>query len=417
MKKYAFIAGAIASLILSLSVTSCDDADEGLQYTETPFPVGTAKWRSDVTVDDKVVISNLINNMVKVEACQFYMGVQGKTNKRDNYFASSSFSRDTVKLLKSTNLAYHVPAATYYNDTTYTEKDKSLWANPEEPEYTMTVTRKSRIDTAWFAAGAFNFLDTLKLKKDTIPFTTVYRYNAYWVGPVTTVTMPDYYIGKFEITQREWNAVMHRAPSGKFYLNAQNPIPESAYAPWYDEFGKGDNVAAYNIWYQDAVAFCDTLSALTGLQFRLPTEAEWECAARGGKYCRGYKYAGADDYEESGWVRSNSFAEVKGGKNYGVHAGGEKLPNELGIYDMVGNVSEWVSNCYYRYSALDANNPQGVQPLNDGKDTLIMRGGSWMQQSSIYYCPSVRKWSVMESYETEESKQSAFVNCGFRIAL
>ena len=271
MKKYAFIAGAIASLILSLSVTSCDDADEGLQYTETPFPVGTAKWRSDVTVDDKAVISNLINNMVKVEACQFYMGVQGKTNKRDNYFASSSFSRDTVKLLKSTNLAYHVPAATYYNDTTYTEKDKSLWANPEEPEYTMTVTRKSRIDTAWFAAGAFNFLDTLKLKKDTIPFTTVYRYNAYWVGPVTTVTMPDYYIGKFEITQREWNAVMHRAPSGKFYLNAQNPIPESAHAPWYEEFGKGDNVAAYNIWYQDAVAFCDTLSALTGLKFRLPT--------------------------------------------------------------------------------------------------------------------------------------------------
>ena len=399
MKKYAFIAGAIfASLALSISVTSCDDADEGIQYTETPFPVGTAVWRSDVSTEDRAVITNLINNMVKVEACQFYMGVQGKTNKRDNYFVSSSFSRDTVFIHKSLQKAYHLPARVSYYDE-------------------VEQKNKFRVDTAWFAAGAFNFLDTLKLKRDTIPFTTVYRYNAYWVGPVTTVTMPDYYIGKFEITQREWNAVMHRAPSGKFYLNAQNPIPESAYAPWYDEFGKGDNVAAYNIWYQDAVAFCDTLSAKTGLKFRLPTEAEWECAARGGKYCHGYKYPGSDEYEESGWVRSNSFAEGMGGKNYGVHEGGEKLPNELGIYDMVGNVSEWVANCYYRYSALDANNPQGVKPLNDGKDTLIMRGGSWMQQSSIYYCPSVRKWSIMDSYESEESKQSAFVNCGFRIAL
>ncbi|MBP5346543.1 MAG: SUMF1/EgtB/PvdO family nonheme iron enzyme [Bacteroidales bacterium] len=417
MKKYAFIAGAIAFLALSITVTSCDDAAEGIQYTETPFPVGTAVWRNDVSSEDRAVITNLINNMVKVDACKFYMGVQAKSSKRDNYFVSANFSRDTVWLQESTQKAYHLPAAVYYNDTTYVEKSQSQWADPAVPEYSMVVTRKSRIDTAWFAPGSFNFVDTLKLKRDTLRYATIYRYNAYWVGPVVTVTMPDYYIGKFEITQREWEAVMHRKPTGNFYLNAQNPIPDSKKSAWYDEFGKGDNIAAYNIWYEDAVAFCDTLSKLTGLRFRLPTEAEWECAARGGKYSHGYKYPGSDEYAECGWVRSNSFNEGMGGKHYGVHAGGEKLPNELGIYDMVGNVSEWVSNCYYRYSMLDANNPQGVQPLNNGQDTLIMRGGSWMQSNSIYYCPSVRKWSVWSTYETEESKQSAFVNCGFRIAL
>ncbi|MBP5764579.1 MAG: SUMF1/EgtB/PvdO family nonheme iron enzyme, partial [Bacteroidales bacterium] len=188
-------------------------------------------------------------------------------------------------------------------------------------------------------------------------------------------------------------------------------------APWYEEIGLGDNIAAYNIWYQDALDFCDSLKAKTGLNFRLPTEAEWECAARGGKYSRGYRYAGSDSFTEAGWAYSNSCAQKIGNEDYGIHAGGEKLANELGLYDMCGNVSEWVANAYYRYGVLDSINPQGKTPLLDGKDTLILRGGSWMQSKYADFSVANRKYAIMSSYSDEISKQSAFVNCGFRISI
>ncbi|MCR5395004.1 MAG: formylglycine-generating enzyme family protein [Bacteroidales bacterium] len=413
MKNIRCLAGALLLLTTLYTAVSCDDAPLGVCYEETVFPVGTAKWRSDVSADDQAVISNLINNMVQVEPCVFHMGVQGKTYKRYNYYSGTGFGRDTIWHDKvDDSRAYHVRYNVVYTDSAQTR------------------TRVRR-DTAWLEAGAFHFLDTLKQKTDTTAFAVVYKYGGYWVGPVTEISMPEYYIGKFEITQREWTAVMHKAPRGHFYIYAQEPVKVDS--AWYSPFGLGDNVAAYNIWYQDAVEFCDSLSALTGLQFRLPTEAEWECAARGGKYSRGYKYAGSDDYEEAGWVRSNSAVNGMYGENYGVHCGGEKVANELGLYDMTGNVSEWVSNCYYHYSALDTICPTGTQPTSSiqdaaSTDTLIMRGGSWMQQLTVYYNPSVRKHCIMNSYQvetdgvldegrTEESLQSAFVNCGFRICI
>ena len=379
MKKLNLISGAIALLLASGLASSCDDADEGIRYSKTVFPVGEAVWRSDVSSADREVITNLINNMVRVEACQFYMGAQGKSTKRANYFSSFT-SRDTLWLDRT-------------NNTTYWRDLKSA-------------------DTIWYNVADYHFLDSVKTKKDTTLYATIYRNGFAWVGPVTEISMPEYYIGKFEITQGEWEAVMHQNPTGHYSI-IEGKDPE----PWYDEIGKGDDIAAYNIWYDDALAFCDTLRAKTGLNFRLPTEAEWECAARGGRYCHGYRYPGSDSYSDAGWVYSNSAANKLGYDDYGVHAGGEKLANELGLYDMCGNVSEWVSNAYYHYGATDSINPAGKAVLHDGQDTLVLRGGSWMQKKYADFCSANRKCCIMSSYSSEESLQSAFVNCGFRLCI
>lgn len=369
---------AVGAMLLA---ASCEEADEGLQFENEEFPVGTVTWSSDVTAAEKEVISNLLNNMVKVEACDFYMGAQSKYYARANYFSNYS-NRDTIWYDKEANKAYSRVLKT--------------------------------ADTTWYNPASFQFLDSLTTKKTKSYYTTISRMPAnYWVGPVVQVTMPEYYIGKYEITQAEWMAVMRKEPTGKYSI-----VPDlSGTASWQAEIGKGNDFPAYNVWYSDAVAFCEALSAKTGLNFRLPTEAEWECAARGGKYCRGYKYVGSDSYSECGWVYYNSAKNKIGNEDYGIHVGGELTANELGICDMCGNVSEWVGNAYYKYSWTDRNNPKGKAIKNDGTDTLIVRGGSWMQQLATDFGPSSRKHVVVASYPTEESKQSAFVNCGLRVVM
>ncbi len=240
--------------------------------------------------------------------------------------------------------------------------------------------------------------------------------TATWVGPVITVSMSDYYIGRYEVTQGEWKAVMGNVlPTGRYCK-----IPEvERNAAWYKETGLGDTIAAYNISYDDAVAFCEALNAKTGLHFHLPTEAQWECAARGGRYCRGYRYIGSDDYTETSWCYSNACAQGVTGSNYGVHEGGQLKANELGLCDMSGNVAEWVQNSYYKYSAADTINPplKNETALAGLGDTLILRGGTWTQQKSQYYCPANRRKFIRSSYTSEESLHSAIAYCGFRLAL
>jgi len=378
MNKLSFISGVIALVLLPSIVASCDDAEEGIRYNRTVFPVGEAVWRSDVSAEDRAVITNLINKMTKVEKCQFYMGAQSKTSQRANFFSSIT-----------------------YRDSIWTRNNKAFWRD-----------LKSK-DTIWYNVNDFSFIDTVKTKYDTVRYANVYKNGAAWVGPVIEVSMPDYYIGRFEVTQGEWMAVMHKEPTGHFSIL----VDAEFNASWYEEFGKGDDIAAYNIWYQDAVDFCDSLKAKTGLNFRLPTEAEWECAARGGMYSHGYKFIGSDEWDEAGWIYSNTAANKLGEEDYGVHKGGEKIANELGIYDMGGNVSEWVANCYYRYGRTDSINPQGKAPSFNDQDTLVLRGGSWMQKKYADFCAGNRKLCIMGSYASEESRQSAFFNCGFRLCI
>ena len=161
--------------------------------------------------------------------------------------------------------------------------------------------------------------------------------------PVHSVTLSGYYIGKCEVTQELWEAVMGSNPST--FKGAQNPV---------------DDVS----WY-DCQEFVSILNSLTGRTFRLPTEAEWEYAARGGNQSSHYKYSGSDNIDDVAWYYNNSGSST--------HAVGTRTANELGIYDMSGNVWEWCSDWYGGYSAGAQTNPQG--PSSDS--CRVLRGGSW----------------------------------------
>ena len=192
--------------------------------------------------------------------------------------------------------------------------------------------------------------------------------------PVHRVTLSGYYIGMYEVTQELWEAVMGSNPS--YFKGAQNPVEK--------------------VSWNDCQEFISRLNRLTGRTFRLPTEAEWEYAARGGNQSSHYKYSGSGNIGNVAWYWDNS-------GYYGTHAVGTKSPNELGIYDMSGNVREWCSDRYGDYSAGAQTNPQG--PSSGYR--YVLRGGSWGRLAS--YC----RVSCRSSYDPNFSSRSH----GLRLVL
>lgn len=163
--------------------------------------------------------------------------------------------------------------------------------------------------------------------------------------PAPKVSLSDYYIGETEVTQALWKAVMGKNPS---------------------DFGGDDLPVGYVSW-DDCQKFIKKLNSLTGKNFRLPTEAEWEFAACGGNKSRGYKYSGSNNIDDVAWYGGNS-----GDKTHPVKS---KQANELGIYDMSGNVEEWCSDWYGFYDRIVQTNPIG--PFMG--EFRVIRGGNWKE--------------------------------------
>ena len=175
--------------------------------------------------------------------------------------------------------------------------------------------------------------------------------------PTHQVTLKTFKIAKTETTVAQW----------KTFCNATGrSMPETPSWGWIDSH------PIVNVNHSDAMAYCDWLAEKTDANYRLPTEAEWEYAARGGKGSKGTKYSGGRSLDNAGWYGDNSGSKT--------HSVATKNPNELGVYDMSGNVWEWCKDWYADYSATAQTNPKGVA---SGSNRLV-RGGSWAYSAS--YC-------------------------------
>ena len=193
-------------------------------------------------------------------------------------------------------------------------------------------------------------------------------------SPAHKVTLSDYSIGKYEITQAQWRAVMGNNPS---------------------TFSGCDDCPVENISWQDASAFCKQLSRLTGKKYSLPTEAQWEYAARGGSKGKRQMYAGSDKIAEVSWYSANADKRT--------HEVGTKKPNELGIYDLSGNVWEWCSDWYGGYTSAEQTNPQGASD----RTTRVLRGGGWRDDAQN--CRTAFRGNSAPTFNNS--------NIGFRVVL
>jgi formylglycine-generating enzyme required for sulfatase activity len=169
-----------------------------------------------------------------------------------------------------------------------------------------------------------------------------------WEYPVHKVTVTNFKIAKYEVTQKQWLSIMGSNPS----------------------HFKGDDLPVENVTWLEVQEFISKLNELTGKNYRLPTEKEWEYAARGGKKSKNYKYSGSNKLNEVAWYAGNNDGTT--------HPVGTKKSNELGIYDMSGNVAEWCSDVYENYFGSTIDEPEQEHIFR------VLRGAKW--DSEAQFC-------------------------------
>ncbi len=198
------------------------------------------------------------------------------------------------------------------------------------------------------------------------------------------VTLDSYYIGAFEVTQGQWERVMGTSVSQQMGKAGGTALK-----------GTGSDYPMYYVSWEEAQAFCQELSRKTGKTYCLPTEAQWEYAARGGNKNEGTKYSGSWSIDAVAWYDGNSGSST--------HPVGTKRPNALGIYDMSGNVWEWCSDWYGDYRTYDTQNPTGAS----SGSRRVLRGGSWSYSAG----------GCRVSFRDNYSPGGRFFNSGFRVVL
>ena len=299
-----------------------DVAFDALSAIQGNLSVNFKPFGSDVYVDGvKVGQSPRVFNGVLVGNHNVEIRKQGYVTSRQTVTISEGQTASISGSLTSTA------------STSSTNALSSNSSSPSGNTITFPVKNGINIEMVKVEAGSFNMGATSEMEN---PFEDE--------KPVHRVTLTnDYYIGKYEVTQALWKTVMGNKPS-RF---------------------KGDALPVEQVSWNDCQKFITKLNKLTGKNFRLPTEAEWEYAARGGKKSRGYQYSGSNTLGDVAWYYDNSGIKT--------HAVGTKQPNELGIYDMTGNVFEWCQDWRDSYSSSPLVNPMGAASGSN----RVRRGGSW----------------------------------------
>lgn len=250
-----------------------------------------------------------------------------------------------------------IPEGTQTGDLLYQQEDSLLVLSPGRGGTSLAVSAEGTL--AWLdpSVAASAVLDVEAQMTWVAGGTFTRGCTAEQVGdcdtdesPTQLVTIGDYYIGQYEVTQALWEAVMGSNPSA---------------------FSGCPDCPVEQVSWQEIQQFLGKLNALTGLNYRLPTEAEWEYAARGGQSAAGLPYAGSDDAVQVAWYAANA--------GDSTHVVGQKAPNVLGLYDMSGNVYEWcldwLAEDYSGVTIMD--NPNGVET----GFTRVRRGGSWKTEA------------------------------------
>lgn len=231
----------------------------------------------------------------------------------------------------------------------------------------------NRYEMVYVSGGSFNMGMTWDQKPDPQEKIDV---------PVHRVTLSSYYIGQTEVTQALWQAVMGNNPS--YFRGAKRPVEQ--------------------VNWKECQTFISRLNSMTGRNFCLPTEAQWEFAARGGNNSFHYKYSGSDNIENVAVYQANSLDRGNSSPDFGTHNVASRQPNELGIYDMSGNVGEWCSDMYGYLDKSPQTNPTGVK---NGGSFRVWRGGCWQDRAG--YCRSAKR--IYNTYGRRN------YGVGFRLAL
>jgi len=206
----------------------------------------------------------------------------------------------------------------------------------------VTVIQPIEPEMIWVEGGTFTMgcIDSTYCSNDELP-----KHE---------VTLSGFYISKYMVTQKEWKAAM-----GSVFGDLQ-----------------GDDNPAWMMNWDEVQEYIKRLNAHTGKNYRLPTEAEWEYAARGGNKSHGYIFSGSNNIDEVAWWFGNYTQSAP------LHPVGLKKPNELGIYDMSGNMWEWCSDYWGKYTDAPQTNPTG--PATNANGTRVMRGGAFYTSYHIH---------------------------------
>ncbi len=273
-------------------------------------------------------------------------------------------------------------------------------------DMTIDLGEGSQLELVKIPAGSFSMGEAAKNKK--------YRHPG--VRGQREVIKESFYMGIYEVTQAQWKAVMGTDIEK---ISGSGPL-----------CGVGDDFPMYHLTWADAMGFCDQLNksgkAPEGFKFSLPTDLQWEYAARGSSKGKAYSYAGSDDAESVGWFAADS--------DVSVHPVGGKKPNRLGLFDMSGNVAEICLDYYFsRGNGRDArkgrnknNDDDGGGEDNDGEDNAgrrveyyAVRGGSWDEKAEYAALHDKRSFLLPSTkYNTfDRVSYSLFYNVGFRVVL
>ena len=253
------------------------------------------------------------------------------------------------------------------------------WSN-DVTESQKSIIKRQLQQLVFVEGGTF----MMGAQKDD-PNAPYYDLLADYVNPPHQVTLSDFYIGKYEVTQEQWAAVMATSPSA--FVGGNKPVETIT---WYD-----------------AQEYISKLASLTGLDLYMPTSAQWEYAARGGRYSMGYRYSGSDDVSEVAHLVPSGTPETS--PLFMTAEVGQKKPNELGLYDMTGNVKEMCSDWYDTVSTEDQTNPTG--PTSG--TYKVCRGGDFDNLTSVSGCV----FKVNAFFYSESIPSDAHSYCGIRLVM